>query len=331
MKKIFILTGIIIFITAFKFVLPDKETPANIRTAVQNSLNLLQKSSHEFIENAGCVSCHGQFLGIIAFTYGRDKGFAISDSIYTEAQQTTLFLFGKRQSDMIEQNETLGGDISNGFALWSMGVSKCSPDKTTDFLTHDLLERQTKDGHWVGGNGRAPLEYYSFDATAMAIYGINHYKRPGFAKKVKDANEKAIAWLTHTTAINNEEKAFQLLGLTWANADPEFIQKRADILLRQQHVNGGWSQLDSLGTDAYATGQSLYALVQCGRVNIMDSAFQRGVAYLLSTQHEDGSWKIISRSHPFLPHVTSGFPYGSDQFISAAGTNWATIALLQTF
>jgi glycogen debranching enzyme len=28
-----------------------------------------------------------------------------------------------------------------------------------------------------------------------------------------------------------------------------------------------------------------------------------------------------------LPHFESGFPFGRDQFISAAGTNWAARAL----
>jgi len=59
-----------------------------------------------------------------------------------------------------------------------------------------------------------------------------------------------------------------------------------------------------------------------------DSAYQKGISFLLKTQHEDGSWKVKSRSIPFVPFVFSGFPHDKDQFISAAGTNWASMALI---
>ena len=48
---------------------------------------------------------------------------------------------------------------------------------------------------------------------------------------------------------------------------------------------------------------------------------------MLKTQFADGSWFVRSRSLPIQPHFESGFPFGRDQFISAAGTNWAAMAL----
>jgi hypothetical protein len=52
------------------------------------------------------------------------------------------------------------------------------------------------------------------------------------------------------------------------------------------------------------------------------------VAFLLRTQLEDGSWFVRSRAIPVQPYFDSGFPHGRDQFISAAATNWATMALM---
>jgi hypothetical protein len=37
---------------------------------------------------------------------------------------------------------------------------------------------------------------------------------------------------------------------------------------------------------------------------------------------------VRTRALPLQPHFESGFPYGSDQFISAAATNWAARALI---
>jgi hypothetical protein len=56
--------------------------------------------------------------------------------------------------------------------------------------------------------------------------------------------------------------------------------------------------------------------------------YRRGVAFLLSTQHEDGSWYVRSRSIPFQPYFESGFPHGHDQWISISATNWAAMALI---
>jgi len=57
-------------------------------------------------------------------------------------------------------------------------------------------------------------------------------------------------------------------------------------------------------------------------------AFQRGIRYLLTSQLEDGSWYVRSRAPAFQPYFDSDFPHGTDQFISAAASNWATMALI---
>jgi len=36
---------------------------------------------------------------------------------------------------------------------------------------------------------------------------------------------------------------------------------------------------------------------------------------------------VRTRSFPFQPYKESGFPHGKDQWISAAGTSWAAMAL----
>jgi mono/diheme cytochrome c family protein len=83
-------------------------------------------------------------------------------------------------------------------------------------------------------------------------------------------------------------------------------------------------------SDAWATGQALVALHQAGGLAISDPTYQRGLEFLLRTQFDDGSWWVRSRTWPFQPHFDSQFPHGKDQWISAAGTAWATMALLLT-
>jgi len=60
---------------------------------------------------------------------------------------------------------------------------------------------------------------------------------------------------------------------------------------------------------------------------ISDPAFQRGIKYLLDTQQEDGSWYVKTRALAFQPTFEADFPHGHDQWMSAAGTSWASMAL----
>ena len=55
--------------------------------------------------------------------------------------------------------------------------------------------------------------------------------------------------------------------------------------------------------------------------------YDGGPRYLLSTQFDDGSWFVKSRTWPFQPHFDSKFPHGRDQWVSAPATAWATMAL----
>jgi squalene cyclase len=84
--------------------------------------------------------------------------------------------------------------------------------------------------------------------------------------------------------------------------------------------------LPQLPSDAYATGITLYALFQAG-VSTKSEVYRKGVAFLLRTQYEDGSWFVKTRSFPTQPHFESGYPFGYNQWISAAGACWATLAI----
>ena len=61
------------------------------------------------------------------------------------------------------------------------------------------------------------------------------------------------------------------------------------------------------------------------------SRLERGLEFLLKTQHADGSWQVLSRIHDDAPvsppYFETGFPHGKNQFTSCSGTSWAAMAL----
>ncbi len=67
--------------------------------------------------------------------------------------------------------------------------------------------------------------------------------------------------------------------------------------------------------------------LQLGGLPVTDVAYQRGVRFLSQTQQEDGSWFVRTRALAFQQWFEAGFPHGYHQWISAAGTNWAAMAL----
>ena len=105
-------------------------------------------------------------------------------------------------------------------------------------------------------------------------------------------------------------------------------------LVAAQRADGGWAQLPRLGSDAYATGQALVALQRAGGLDASHPSVRRGLAYLLSQQREDGSWLVETRLHEqdlvSPPYFETGFPHGPHQIISAMGTTWAAMALLES-
>jgi squalene cyclase len=115
--------------------------------------------------------------------------------------------------------------------------------------------------------------------------------------------------------------------LRWAGSDAKLIARAAAAVVGAQRSDGGWAPLTDLPSDAYATGQALYALANGGAVPAADLAFQRGIRFLLSTQRADGSWHVVSRAVKFQPYFESGFPYGHEQWISAMATGWSSAAL----
>ena len=123
-----------------------------------------------------------------------------------------------------------------------------------------------------------------------------------------------------------QEHAFKVLGLKWSGADRGAIDGAARDLQALQQRDGGFSQLPTLPSDAYATGLALFALHETGLPST-HRVYQAGLRFLLTTQAADGTWHVKSRSLEFQPYFESGYPYQRDQWISAAGAAYATLAI----
>ena len=209
--------------------------------------------------------------------------------------------------------------------LVALGAQRYSANALTDALVHDLAGAQRLNGSWSGISHRPPIEYTPISETAYAIRALRLYASPGKKAEVDGRIAHARDWLMTATPRHNEERVMQVLGLYWAGAKPP--RETVTALIQAQKSDGGWAQRAGFQSDAYATGETLYALNQACGIATTDPAFRRGADYLLRTQYKDGSWYVPSRSVKFQPYFDSGFPHEHDQWISAAATGWAALAL----
>src|SRR5262245_9554852 len=302
---------------------------ADVKNAVERSVPLLQGVGPKFIEYTGCVSCHHNSLPSMAVALARERGVKVDDRI---AQKNTAAIYRKIEQVLVREKLLFGagtpGDATTvGYVLMGLAADKQPADKNTDAMIHYLLGKQSKDGRWKPVTYRPPMEFSDFTTTAVTLRALQLYAPKGRADEVARRADLARTWLAAATPSTNEERAFQLLGLRWANAKRSDLHKAVKGLLAAQRVDGGWAQLPTLESDAYATGQSLVALHQVGGVQVVDPDYHRGFELLLKTQLQDGSWLIRTRALPFQRYFESRFPHGKDQWISTAGTSWATMAL----
>jgi len=300
-----------------------RENDSRIKESVEKALALLQKSGPEFSKASGCVSCHNQSLPQMAIAGARRQGFSLDEQTSADQVKAVLGMYGSIREMMINEPDRVPDPaVSVSYALLGLAAERHTADATTDAMAGLIAKHQAPDGHFQVFAARPPIESSVFTATALSIRALQVYGK-GFDDKIAQGR----SWLKSAKPLTNEDSAMQLLGLAWSKAEAAVIANAAKALVAQQRPDGGWAQLPGLETDAYATGQVLFALETSGQLDPTQPAYRRGVEYLLRTQLKDGSWLVRSRAFPFQTYRDAGFPHGKDQFISAAGTSWAIMAL----
>jgi hypothetical protein len=305
-------------------------TPRSAREAVTLAIGRLQPAGPGFHQKAGCISCHNQSLPSIAVAAVSARGVAIDREIAKHPAQATLAMWGPSREHFLLGDCAIFGFLGNiTYGLLGLAEEGLPPNSTTDAAASCLSSLQMPDGRWEGSDDRPPLSGISpIRYTAMAIRGLKTYA-PGNQEHVSAQIARARSFLQKAVPADTQEQAFKVLGLVWSGASRSEISEQVRRLISLQRQDGGWAQLSTMQADAYATGQALYALRASG-VAVASPAYRAGVNYLLGTQLEDGTWYVHSRAVPFQPFFESGFPHGTDQFISAAATSWAAIALAYT-
>jgi ankyrin repeat protein len=318
--------------------LPERLEDSTLIASAEKALAALQttaaRSREAYLRHVSkqdCVSCHQQYLPMAAVGHARNRSIRFDQ----DAAQEQIDLMAKLRSPSFDPEyimQTLFHPEpahTFGYQLFGIFAEGVPPSARTDGIVHHLVTIQASDGRWVNNLPRPPMQSSDVTATALSIHAIKSYGWPGRKEEFAASIEHARKWLWTVAAESNEESTFQLLGLHWAGEPTERLTYMARRLVRKQRQDGGWAQLPTLESDAYATGEALYALAQVVEDPMADPDWQRGLRFLLERQEEDGTWHVARRTFPFQPTMNSGFPHHRDSWISAAATSWAILALTQ--
>jgi ankyrin repeat protein len=295
---------------------------SEIRAAATRAVALIQSSQKEWDDAWACASCHHQYLPAIAFQAAHHAGIPVDERI-AKADQDMAFRGLSDLDEAVQGSRSIEPSIGESYRLWAAEAAGRSTNTAIQATVRRMAGRQNHDGHWDTMDQRPPQSNSPFTTTALAIRSISSYG---------DAPErvtKARQWLESNKPQDTEGRAFRLLGLGWSGGSTAAAKRD---LLRTQQPDGGWPSIAGRASDAYSTGEALFALAEIDSAD--DPAWHRGADFLIRTQQKDGSWHVPTRLHPPAPlspeYFESGYPYEHDQYISIMGASWAVMAFARS-
>ncbi|MCA9007378.1 MAG: hypothetical protein KDA70_19055 [Planctomycetaceae bacterium] len=306
------------------------ENTAQVRSAIQKSIPLIETASAGSARERKCFTCHNQALAVLVLDEARQRGFKIDQANFQRQIDHTAKHLKRGLENYRAGKGQGGGPDTASYALWTLELAGQKPDDVTTAVTGYLLERDKGRTHWTRNSTRAPSMSSDTNTNYFVIRALQMYGSEAQQPEITARIVKAKQWLLDLKPASTEERVFQLRCFQILGIDEPIQQTSVDQLLKLQNTDGGWSQLPEMKSDAYATGTVLVALLRSQLIAADQAAIRKGIQYLIDTQQDDGSWHVISHAKPFQTYFETGFPYGKDQFISVTASSWATVALLLT-
>lgn len=124
-----------------------------IQAAVDRSLPIIQKSDVNFMEKAGCFSCHNQGLAAMAVGTVRRKGFAVDEKLAALETKYVSEFFGSWRERLL-QGMAPGG---SAYSLVGLHEEQYKPDLTSDAVASRVLAAAARVHRCVAPKSPTPL------------------------------------------------------------------------------------------------------------------------------------------------------------------------------
>jgi squalene-hopene/tetraprenyl-beta-curcumene cyclase len=301
----------------------DTASPAQVRGAIERSLPYVGKGGQAWIEKHKCTSCH--VVPFLLWSHNEARGAGI------RLEQQKLDDWTKWSWDFSVNDKDKNG-VPGGGGLDTMAQMILGRDRSTDAkfteaaatLAELIVKMQQPDGSWKPG-GQLPSQRRAAPETVAAttmwtVLALASLDKPGEA--VTRSRDQALAWVKKNAKPGQSNESLLLCYLMERQfGEPARALELRKELLGKQHADGGWSWLNDEASDAFATGQTLYALSYAGLPDD-EPALVRARTFLVTSQRPDGSW--------YVPTTKKNKQKDNEGLASLWGSAWAVIGLART-
>src|SRR6516165_3552098 len=315
---------------------PRATTP-QVQQAVDRAIKYLQTESAAWLCTRKCAACHHMPLPLWALGESERQGYAIDKKFVADTLESLLGSKDKLMSSRIFPNPAdppdprpQGRGLNMGLPMLAVAARSFpalseGQKQSLWLIAGEIVKKQQADGSWefFATLRRPPINESQATDAAWIILALQGETGPDAPKVQRDALSKGMAWLDAAKPSDlHQDKVLKVLLGVRSGKPGKALQTTIDELLALQRADGGWSQtVPEAKSDAFATGQTLYAL-SFADFTADRPEIRRGIDFLVATQRPDGSWPMISRSTP------NGEP-GSAKLltpITCAASSWATLA-----
>jgi outer membrane protein OmpA-like peptidoglycan-associated protein len=287
------------------------------RHAAQRGIEWLQTAAVAWQHANNCFGCHVQSQVAMGLVIAEKGKYVVNRPCLDE-------LAGFVQKVQHDDGSFHNGmyAVATSFAGMALAYYADLTKQTDPHLVKAaqwLLKQQDKTGAIPADHNEPPIDQGSIMTTANSVTSFH-----GTLQQTKDvryarAAEKGLAAIASANPQTTQDKIYLILAFSSFSAGPrrKLVEKTVAQLKKEQRDDGGWAETAAMpGSNAYATGQVLYAFKQAGE-SIESEEFTKGVRFLLANQKPTGAWP--SRNSQ------SGRP---SEF---APTMWAVIGLAGSF
>ncbi len=312
---------------------------ATVRDSISRAVSFLDADQIKWKVEKKCLSCHHGTMTLWALGEAKAAGMGVSSSTLADLSRDSLGADSAltRVQAVADPAKPAPDPKFNIVSMSSYNLLMAAPvlDAKGDVaqrglmnIARDIVQRQQPDGSWLApphANGPPPTFESPETMTLWALIGLASapvYK--DFDPKFRMSQQHGHAWLEKNSGAKTPQTLSLLLLLSVRENKPGSERKRVvNDLLKLQQPDGGWSPTSELASDAFITGQALYALNIAG-VKADRKEIGKGVAFLVASQTTDGSWPMTPRAH------ADAKPFKNPSPIVHSATAWATIGLLHS-
>ena len=316
-----------------------------VRAAITRSIPWLEKDMVAWRESNDCAACHHGPMYVWSSHVARRQGYPVNEKQLQDYARWMIEDEKARVFPSQAPSAPLTSSTSAADRMTALMMGHRNLSQPTLYLAHALnalppgdplvsagwqklqqhwREAQMDDGSFAGRKGWPPIFNSPKILTLFAATALEDRQGAGMdARELKRSldqiQQRTASFLaSQQPDATHQGLVLRLLLQTQFGAGP---QPLLDEILALQREDGGWSQTPDSSSDAFATGQSLYALSRAG-VQLSEKSLVQGLNFLVKSQAGDGTWPMTSRASP-----ETGRPADDLNPITYAATAWATIGM----